>query len=192
MTSPSNAHGEAHSDLVCMYALQTLPASEIPVAEAQIAACAHCRQELDTLRPVVDAFASWPIDVLRPSASLWDRLAQRVSADGPVPVPRSVERWVEPEWREVAPGISVRMLTSDAERDLVTMLVRLRPGTEYPPHTHARTEELYLLDGELWIDERKLYPGDYSRAEPDTVDRRVWSETGCTCLLITSPSDSLR
>jgi hypothetical protein len=32
---------------------------------------------------------------------------------------------------------------------------------------------------------------DYNRAEPGTADRRVWSETGCTCLLITSPSDLL-
>jgi len=32
-------------------------------------------------------------------------------------------------------------------------------------HTHARLEELFLFDGELWIDDRKLYPGDYNRAE---------------------------
>jgi hypothetical protein len=52
-------------------------------------------------------------------------------------------------------------------------------------------EELYLLDGELWIDHRKLYPGDYNRAEPGTSDMRVWSETGCTCVLITSTKDAL-
>jgi anti-sigma factor ChrR (cupin superfamily) len=72
------------------------------------------------------------------------------------------------------------------------MLVRLARGVSYPPHQHASVEELYLLEGELWIDERLLRPGDYSRAEPGTSDRRVWSETGCMCLLITSPSDQLR
>jgi hypothetical protein len=36
-----------------------------------------------------------------------------------------------------------------------------------------------------------LYPGDYNHAEPGTADTRVWSENGCTCLLITSPSDTL-
>ena len=65
------------------------------------------------------------------------------------------------------------------------------PGVEYPPHRHAGTEELYLLKGELWIGDKKLYPGDYNRAEPGTADMRVWSETGCACLLITSPSDIL-
>src|ERR1051325_2650687 len=41
------------------------------------------------------------------------------------------------------------------------MLVRLARGGEYPPHAHAGVEELYLLHGELWIDERRLFPGDY-------------------------------
>jgi hypothetical protein len=52
-------------------------------------------------------------------------------------------------------------------------------------------EELHLLDGELWIDERKLYPGDYNRGEPGAGDKRVYSETGCTCVLITSTKDRL-
>ena len=83
------------------------------------------------------------------------------------------------------------MLSSDLQRDRVSMLVRLAPGAEYPPHRHAATEELHLLEGELWINDRKLFPGDYNSAEAGTADRRVWSETGCTCLLITSPSDSI-
>jgi anti-sigma factor ChrR (cupin superfamily) len=69
------------------------------------------------------------------------------------------------------------------------MLVRLATDTAYPPHRHAGVEELFLLNGELWIEDRKLHPGDYHRAEPDTADKRVWSETGCICVLITSPSD---
>jgi len=71
------------------------------------------------------------------------------------------------------------------------MLVRLLPGVEYPPHTHAGLEELFLLDGELWINDRKLYPGDYNRAEAGSGDTRVWSETGCTCVLVTSTHDRL-
>jgi anti-sigma factor ChrR (cupin superfamily) len=100
--------------------------------------------------------------------------------------------WAEPAWEEVAPGISVKMLATDAERSLVSMLVRLVPGGEYPAHTHAGVEELHLLEGELWIDERKLYPGAYNRAEPGTGDKRVWSETGCMCVLVTSTKDILR
>jgi anti-sigma factor ChrR (cupin superfamily) len=96
------------------------------------------------------------------------------------------------EWEDVAPGISSKILSSDTELDRVTMLVRLAPGACYPPHTHAGVEELHLLQGELWIEDRKLYAGDYNRSEVGTSDVRVWSETGCTCLLITSPSDVIR
>lgn len=100
--------------------------------------------------------------------------------------------WQEPLWNEVAPGIACKLLSMDAEMDRVSMLVRLAPGISYPPHSHAGVEELYLLEGELWIEDRKLQPGDYNRAEAGTSDQRVWSETGCMCLLITSPLDELR
>jgi anti-sigma factor ChrR (cupin superfamily) len=145
------------------------------------------------LRPIIDSFVSWPTDVLRPGAPLQERLARRIAAEtGAKPVLPPARQWSEPEWEEVAPGISCKLLATDAERDRVSMLVRLAPGGEYPPHTHAGVEELHLLDGELWIDDRKLYPGDYNRAEPGTGDKRVWSETGCTCVLITSTKDILR
>jgi anti-sigma factor ChrR (cupin superfamily) len=72
------------------------------------------------------------------------------------------------------------------------MLVRLAPGTDYPAHTHAGVEEVYLLHGELSINDSKLSPGDYRRAEPGTWDGTVHSETGCTCVLITSTRDALR
>ena len=65
-------------------------------------------------------------------------------------------------------------------------------GARYPAHTHAGVEELHLLDGELWIDGRKLLPGDYNYGAPGTSDERVWSETGCTCVLVTSTKDVLR
>jgi anti-sigma factor ChrR (cupin superfamily) len=70
--------------------------------------------------------------------------------------------------------------------------VRLAPGASYPAHTHAGVEELHLLDGELWIDGRKLLPGDYNYGAAGTGDDRVWSETGCTCVLVTSTNDVLR
>jgi anti-sigma factor ChrR (cupin superfamily) len=130
-------------------------------------------------------------DVLAPSVTLWDRLAERVGAgdeQASTPVSR---QWSEPEWEDVAPGIECKVLATDSDRGQLSMLVRLAPGTDYPPHTHAGVEELHLLEGELWIDDRKLYPGDYNRAEPGTSDGRVWSETGCTCVLLTSSRDIL-
>jgi anti-sigma factor ChrR (cupin superfamily) len=192
MSPASDHHGQDYTELVFQYALQALPPSEVAVVGAHIAGCAECRQEMETLRPVIHAFVAWPTDVLRPSTSLRERLAQRIAAEtGGEPVPPSPERWTEPEWREAAPGISCKLLATDVDRNRVSMLVRLAPGAEYPPHRHTGLEELHLLHGELMIDDRKLYPGDYNRAEPGSVDRRVWSETGCTCVLVTSDRDLL-
>lgn len=129
----------------------------------------------------------WPADVLRPSQSLWVRLAARLA----LPAAKESLHWTEPEWEDVSPGISCKLLATDTEKDRVSMLVRLAPGTEYPPHTHAGLEELHLLQGELRIDTRKLFAGDYNREQPGSVDKRVWSDTGCMCVLMTSTRDIL-
>jgi anti-sigma factor ChrR (cupin superfamily) len=173
--------------------MQALPKSESAAIEAHVATCPHCRRELELLRPVVQSFVSWPTDVLRPSTSLQGRLALRIAEEtGAKPVLPPARQWREPEWEKVAPGISVKLLANDTEKHIVSMLVRLEPGASYPPHTHAGIEELHLLDGELWIDDRKLFPGDYNYGKPGDGDDRVWSETGCTCVLITSTKDVLR
>jgi anti-sigma factor ChrR (cupin superfamily) len=183
----------AQAEQVCAYALQALPASEVPAVEAHLASCAQCARELESLRPIVDSFADWPQDVLRPAPSLQTRLARRIADEtGTAPVPPAKTSWSEPEWKEVAPGISCKLLATDEHAHRVSMLVRLEPGTAYPAHMHASVEELHLLHGGLWIDSRKLHPGDYNRAEPGTSDQRVWSETGCTCVLMTSTQDLLR
>src|SRR5690349_16934223 len=136
MRSSAN-HDQDHVERVSLYALQALPADELPAVEAQIAACAECRQELEALSPVIGSFVSWPTDVLRPPTPLWDRLAQRIATEtGQEPVPPAPRRAAETEWEEVAPGISVKLLATDAEDHRVTMLVRLAPGTDYPPHRH--------------------------------------------------------
>jgi anti-sigma factor ChrR (cupin superfamily) len=193
MTATADVHGPHHSELLAAYALRSLPESELELAEARLSACPACRQELETLRPVVDAFVSWPTDVLRPPRPLWAQLAERIAAEtGTEPVVPAADDWVEPAWEEVAPGISCKLLATDADRHRVSMLVHLAPGVTYPPHRHAGVEELHLLDGELMIDDRKLVPGDYYTADVGSSDDRVWSETGCTCVLITSTRDVLR
>jgi quercetin dioxygenase-like cupin family protein len=179
------------AELTCSYAIRALPAGEIAGAEAHIAGCPDCQSELKSLSPVIESFVCWPTDVLRPTTSLEERLALLIAGKTgkrPAPAPQ----WSEPEWDQVAPGIECKLLASDSQRHRVSMLVRLAPGAAYPAHRHAGTEELYLLDGELWIDDRRLIPGDYNYGAPGAVDNRVWSETGCTCLLITSTRDVLQ
>lgn len=192
---PGLGSGEAHcsqSELTCAYALRAMSSSEMSAARQHISSCPQCRRELESLHPIVDAMASWPADLLRPSISLEERLARRIAAEtGRQPVLPAAPQWSEPDWEEVAPGISCKLLATDTEKHRVSMLVRLAPNASYPPHTHAGVEELHLLNGELWIDQRELFPGDYNLGVPGGGDQRVWSETGCACVLITSTKDVL-
>jgi anti-sigma factor ChrR (cupin superfamily) len=180
------------SEATCAFALEALPADEAAEAEAHIGTCADCRRELEGLQPLLDRFAAWPTDVLRPAPSLRTRLALRLAEETGELVRPPVRQWSEPDWEEVAPGIECKLLATDAETERVSMFVRLAPGASYPPHTHAGVEELHLLEGELWIDERLLHPGDYIYGAPGAGDDRVFSETGCTCVLVTSTKDILR
>ncbi len=181
------------SEVTCAYAVQALAASEVAAAKAHIASCPECQRELESLRRTVNRFVAWPTDVLRPNESLRGRLALRLAEEtGKQPVLPPARQSSEPEWEHVAPGIECKLLATDTERHRVSMLVRLAPGASYPAHTHAGVEELHLLDGELWIDERKLFPGDYNYGAPGAGDDRVWTETGCTCVLVTSTKDTLR
>ena len=143
-------------------------------------------------RPSSDTAVAPQTDIVRPSTSLWLPLARRIASETgqeplvPLPAGRN-----EPEWDEVAPGIFCKLLATDRAQHRVSMLVRLSPGVAYPPHTHAGLEELYLLHGELMIEDRTLYPGAYNRGEPGDSDQFVWSGTGCTCVLLTSTRDVL-
>lgn len=190
MSSETAKPACVQAELVSALAMGALSAEEASTTEAHVRMCALCEKDLESMRAVVGSFAAWPMDVLRPTPSLWNRLVQRMGKGSAEPVgPAPITN--EPDWDEVAPGLGCRLLATDTENARVSMLVRLSPGAEYPPHTHAGVEELHLLDGELWIDDRKLFPGDYHRAESGTADERVWSETGCTCVLITSINDRL-
>jgi anti-sigma factor ChrR (cupin superfamily) len=192
--TPTSKSGCERTGRVAEYAVRALHANERPSFEAHVDACPECGAELAAVRPVIDRLVDWPVAVLRPPTPLWGRLADRIAADtGSEPSRDPEATWLdEPSWKEVAPGLACQILATDEANERVSLLVRLAPGVAYPPHDHAGVEELHLLDGELWIDDRKLRPGDYSRAEPGTTDRRVWSETGCMCLLVTSFRDVLR
>jgi anti-sigma factor ChrR (cupin superfamily) len=179
-------------ELAYSYALDVLATSEVSAIQVHIASCPECQREVESLQPVINQFVSWPTDILRPTTPLQARLALRIAEEtGQPSLGPSAPRWSEPEWEQVAPGIECKLLATDTERHRVSMLVRLAAGGSYPGHTHTGVEELHLLDGELWIDDRKLISGDYYYGAPGTSDKRVWSEAGCTCMLTTSTTDLL-
>ena len=85
MNSKPDTHSQEHLDRVVLFALQALPPRDMASAEAQISACEDCRQEIETLRPIVRSFVGWSTDVLRPAESLWSRLAKRIASETGTP-----------------------------------------------------------------------------------------------------------
>jgi len=88
-------------------------------------------------------------------------------------------------------GIEARKLYVDAENDRVTMIVRMEPGTSYPPHVHAAVEECYVLSGDLAVGVQQMRAGDYQRAEAGSRHERQSTTGGCTLLLVSSLHDEL-
>src|SRR4249919_3913158 len=101
MNSIPGQHDEDHLERAALYALQVLSASEISVFEDHLSTCAECLREIETLRPIISSFASWPTDVLRPPASLWKRLSQRIlDESGAEPISQPAPVPAKPEWKE--------------------------------------------------------------------------------------------
>jgi len=114
MSSLSGKRDQDHLEMACLHALRTLPESEMQSFEAHLSSCVECRQEIESLRSVMDSFASWPIDVLRPSGSLWKRVSQRiVEESGAEPSFLPAQAREKPEWEQVAEGIFCKVLAVD-------------------------------------------------------------------------------
>ena len=75
MTSGAGKAMCDRSELVSLYALDCLPAGEAVAFEAHLVGCDDCRRELQESWSTVEALVAWPTDLLRPSASLQQRLA---------------------------------------------------------------------------------------------------------------------
>jgi quercetin dioxygenase-like cupin family protein len=95
-------------------------------------------------------------------------------------------------WQAIGvPGIDVKRLSVDPKRRYVTMLVRMAPGTSYPSHRHAGSEECFVLAGEIKVGEQVLRAGDYQIATQNSVHGVQSTENGCTLLIVSSQDDEL-
>jgi anti-sigma factor ChrR (cupin superfamily) len=89
-------------------------------------------------------------------------------------------------WRTstVAPGVEVKDLGKANGRAM--QLVRFPPGTVFPVHKHEGPEFVYILEGEMLQNGKRLGRGWASVSSAGTVDEDVRSDTGCVFLLVYS------
>jgi hypothetical protein len=183
---------ERSRGLAALYALGALSADEARDFEARLAGDAACRSELAAFRSVVDdlAYAARP---QAPPPSLRGRVLERIATDAPAVIDLGGLRFVrsaDVDWEAgVAAGIEVKRLLDDPARGRVTRLVRLAPGVTYPAHRHTDFEEIYLLEGEVFISGVLMRAGDYCRAEVDSVHDRIHTPSGCLFIATASQSN---
>jgi anti-sigma factor ChrR (cupin superfamily) len=87
------------------------------------------------------------------------------------------------EWRAFAPGVSIKLLRSDAVADNVTAVIRMMPGATLAAHVHHQAEECLLLDGEIFIGTHRLSVGDMHVAATGTVHAAITSPRGALMLV---------
>lgn len=127
--------------------------------------------------------ASAPVDpgpeiAQRVKSRLFDRVREGTTASAPELLTVSNKSG---EWIETSPGNSIKILRTDKET--MSMLVRLEPGTTFPKHYHPADEETYVVEGETWFGDIHLVAGDYHLAPEGTTHGEVRTETGCVLLI---------
>jgi anti-sigma factor ChrR (cupin superfamily) len=176
---------------VSSYALGVLADAERVLFEEHLAqGCAPCEAELrldqTTAGCLLSTVAQDPPADLRQKVLGRARSAPRFPGVLFQEAGLLISRSSEMDWKPLAPGIAFKPLFVDAERRYHTSLVRMDAGAKYPGHRHRDTEEVFMISGDFHVAGQVIGPGDYCRAELDTVHGRTYSESGCVFLLCAS------
>jgi anti-sigma factor ChrR (cupin superfamily) len=83
-----------------------------------------------------------------------------------------------------APGGRFKRLSFNQEVGYAVLFMELPPGSRFPEHSHVGHEEIYLISGDLQTEGRCLKPGDFLHAEPGSHHSTLYTEHGCTALLV--------
>jgi len=98
-----------------------------------------------------------------------------------------IARSEELAWQPIASGVFLKPLFEDKARKYDTSLVRMDAGAHIPSHHHAAIEEVFLLSGDLHVEDQVMRAGDYCRADSCTIHGETFTDDGCLFLLMTSP-----
>jgi len=187
MTDPR--HEQDLAELAALYALEALgDDAQRQFTRSLETASASTKEEVAAFQEVMQELAfSGP--AIEPPASLKAKLMARIAQE-----PQDQEgagdftfvRSAQMAWRDLGPGVSMKMLFNDSAGVRATMLLRLAPGGKLVAHRHRQVEEFYVLEGNCICAGEFLQAGDYHRAEAGSVHPITSSDEGCLALVMTS------
>jgi anti-sigma factor ChrR (cupin superfamily) len=173
-------------ELADVYAVGSLDGEDLREFEAHLATdCSQCQARLRETHATLAKISS-ALPALAPSAAIKARLWERIDSDKPGYVFIHAH---EGTWIEVGPGILAKILNLDTERQRVTAIVRMAPGSAYADHVHAGVEEVLVLEGSCYCGGRLLRKGDYHRAEVGSIHLDTRTDEG-SLMLVTAPIEN--
>lgn len=190
---------EEFCELAALYALDVLDEKERRLVEDYIAQFPECELELEELRNSVTAMP-YSVPEVPMAADLKGRLFERIadeaaiqnnhrSIDHPmiaIDLPFFTMRAADIQWQpHRIPGVAIAKLYEDPLNREIVCLLRAEPGVQYPRHRHALAEEIFMLEGDLVINEQIFGKGDYIRSAPGTI-HDPHTPSGCMIFIRTS------
>ena len=88
------------------------------------------------------------------------------------------------EWEPTdTDGFWVKRLYEDEQRGEQTWLMRIDPGARSTPHAHEEFEQVYVLEGSFFDDDRLVKAGEFCARSPGAVHCAA-SDEGALVLVI--------
>jgi anti-sigma factor ChrR (cupin superfamily) len=141
------------------------------------------REDLEAL----DGIVAESIDPIAPPPELRRRILEAVRT---VPQNSRTVRGDEGRWMPLPfPGVRVKTLSVDDERNSATILMMFDPGARLPEHDHHGDEQSYVVSGSCRIGAVHLRQGDFHRAGAGSHHGDVVSDEGCVLLLVVDAED---
>ena len=198
------------AEAAALYAAGALPYEQRAAYEAHLDGCPACLAEVAHLGGVVADLAA-VVPPLAPDPRTREALLRRIAAEGPPRTTASplrrhlgldtppgglpglvIRRAAEASWETTdVPGVLLRRLYVDHEKNQFTALVRMAPGSSYPAHFHGGPEECLVLEGDLRVGDEVMRAGDYQRAEPGSRHGVQSTDGGCMLLIVSSMTDEM-
>jgi anti-sigma factor ChrR (cupin superfamily) len=117
-------------------------------------------KEKDNCLDILLAANAGLIPELAPAPDARQRMLANIMQRAEAPA-MQVVRHSEGKWRDILPGVSIKILREDSSDSSQTSLWRLQPGASVPKHRHSQNEECLVLEGSIVHKGVEYFAGDY-------------------------------
>lgn len=138
---------------------------------------------------LLDEIALDAIEPIDPPAFVRARVLELVSRT-PQDHGTTIIRVSEGTWRPTPlPGIDFKKLSTNRERNTVTLLMRFAPGAVLPAHVNHGKEDALVISGSCTLGGLPATAGDFQHVDEGVLHPEIVSMEGCVVLLVVDYAD---